>query len=254
MGASTVAREAVETIVEGVGDDIVSQGAGIATRIQAGDVDVRGSLAISSLFGGARFMGARRAARYALEAERGVPGKLHSTPGAIKTAGDMYEYEPKRQLFGQTTPDTCAVACARMRLHDLGRISPDLGEDAVRRMLWMSKTDGNPIANLPGKLRAVFGVKSKFEWLSLKELDEATRHEPAIVSVKITGTAHAIIVDRVQRGFVMVRDPTQNPAIFGPNWEKNPGAAYRVPIEDFRMVYERAGGLGKAVTFRRADE
>ncbi len=207
--------------------------------------------------GAFKMYGARQARRLGAEPELGgPPQRLKSAPGALGAGDDFLEYAHARNLIGQETDSGCAVACVRMRLADLGR-SPHQNEAAAVRALNMrGGGSGNPISEIPGKIARAAGVRARYGLMTLEELAAATSEQPAIVSVKLPNAPpHAIVVDQIKRGYVMIRDPISRDSRTGQPIANGRASGYRMTIDDFRRLFVRDGnGRGKVVVFEPKSE
>lgn len=146
-------------------------------------------------------------------------------------------YRPSGIVLGQFYDDSCVAACCRMLLHDSAE---DVSEAELRADL---QTDGGSyLSAVPETLRQ-FGLLAGYVYhydLSLAELRAAVAKGPAIVAVKHLpddDDAHALVIDRIAREYVYVRDPLPEGA----------GSAYRVTAEAFLRVWLRSeSGTGRA--------
>lgn len=126
-------------------------------------------------------------------------------------------YEPSNPVYGQANPSSCIAAACRM-VHQTVT-GQNFGEAYWRAGAGVDETGGT----LSGAAEALnmSGLQATVrEGLSLPELRDAAASGPAIVQ----GPGHAVVVDAVEEGGVLIRDP----------WNVGIGAAYRVTSTVFQ--------------------
>lgn len=143
--------------------------------------------------------------------------------------GQRLPYDPPGEVFEQNYDGSCLAACCKMVLSDDGIVQP---EAYIRTAADVDAQQGGYLSNAPDALDAL-GSPNSYTYetdMTLNQLEDATAGgKSAIVSMNLPqGGLHAIVVDGVEDGMVLIRDPA--------------GEAYKVTIEDFLKLWN-----GKAV-------
>lgn len=162
------------------------------------------------------------------------PGKEATGEGAFATE-ETLPYYPPDKVVGQLQPDSCVAAACRMAIYD--STGDDYPETWLREAAKVEPNEGTLLQNAVDALDQ-YGVTSRYESnLSVETLEATTKDRSAIVTVKTltTGGEHALIVDGVEDGYTLIRDPL--PA--------GQGTAYKVKTETFTNAW-----TGKAVIIK----
>jgi uncharacterized protein YukE len=138
-------------------------------------------------------------------------------------------YDPEGDLIPQSYSGSCVASSCRMILSDSGI---DVPEAYVRSAANVDAIEGGYLKDVPEALNKL-GLDTSYSYeanLSIDELSSATADgNSAIASVSFPGGGlHAVVVDGVEDGMVLIRDPA--------------GSAYEVSIQDFMQQWD-----GKAV-------
>lgn len=140
------------------------------------------------------------------------------------------------KLFGQTEGYTCAANSLRMTLDDFGIIR---SEKYLADSLGTTRNGAN-ILEIPKALDNAYvegiktisrgGIKDKNVTIGTLEKLLKRGDKKAIVSVRTEEFgSHAIVVDKIEKGRVFVRDPLP----------LNQGSSYSITIEDFEKVFNK---------------
>jgi hypothetical protein len=149
----------------------------------------------------------------------------------------LTEIKPLSKVFGQSEVYTCAATSLKMALEDLGVVR---SEEFLAKLLKTNQSGAN-ILDIPNALKSANyldtiktisrGTKAD-KTVKLSTLESALKSgdKRAIVSVwnKDFG-GHAIIVDKIENGYVYIRDPL--PIYVG--------SSYVIKIHDFIKVFNR---------------
>ena len=151
-------------------------------------------------------------------------------------------YQPTRSLLGQIHDDSCVAACCRMLLQDQGLTC---SETVVRAALG-GEIGGVEISAAAQALEELGGLKryAYRDDLSPADLQLAVTKGLVLAFVKSnprSGFGHAVLVDSIKNGWVMIRDP----------WPLDLGSSYQVSLADFTSAWllapSAAGFMGRAV-------
>ncbi|MDQ2717144.1 MAG: cysteine peptidase family C39 domain-containing protein [Chloroflexota bacterium] len=150
--------------------------------------------------------------------------------GGIFPEDQRLPYDPSGSYYKQLQPGSCIASCDRMILSDAGI---DLPEAYIRDAANIDANDGGLLSDNPDALQSL-GLPTQYTFeqnVSIDELTTATNGgRPAIASIStgVPGGAHAVVIDGVENGEVLIRDPL--------------GESYKVSIENFLKLWN-----GKAV-------
>ena len=138
-------------------------------------------------------------------------------------------YDPEGDLIPQSYSGSCVASSCRMVLSDSGI---DVPEAYVRSTANVDAIEGGYLKDVPEALNKL-GLDTPYTYgtnLTIDELGTATANgDLAIASVSFPGGGlHAVVVDGVEDGMVLIRDPA--------------GSTYEVTIQDFLQQWD-----GKAV-------
>lgn len=157
--------------------------------------------------------------------------------GWFFTTVEIFPYEPRGVVLGQSRADSCVAACCRMLLQDHGI---EIAEAFISHELELN--EGAFVSRLPEILRS-FGLDRHYVYrhdLTFDELKAAVERGTAVVFVKMSGAldGHALVVEDITDNLIAVRDPL-------PEGE---GKAYRAHLADFLRFWIRPKtGRGQAV-------
>ena len=148
--------------------------------------------------------------------------------------------ETTGSLMGQEWGFTCVSCATRMVLADLGVAIP---EAELMHALKTTRAGANTL-NIPKAIERL-GIEGITAKSSMMSLDELVKHVKAgnttIASVILPRGGHSVVIDGIEEGNVMLRDPLPGvKAVMG-----NGGSSYSVSLEDFGQFYS-----GKTATIK----
>ena len=151
-------------------------------------------------------------------------------------------YQPAGSLLGQIYDDSCVAACCRMLLQDQ---VVTCSETVVRAALG-GEIGGVEISAAAQALEELGGLKRYVyrSEMSLEDLQQAAAIGTVLAFIKSdprSRLGHAVLVDSIKDGWVIIRDP----------WPLDFGSSYQVSLADFTAAWllepSTAGFTGRAV-------
>lgn len=157
---------------------------------------------------------------YVMENSKNLLGK--------KVTINFHRYGEVRQSFmgiianiGQLTNDSCVPTSLEMILKDLGKEQPNFYIKGA-----LDFDGGAYVRDIPSALEKL-GVENKAEYSKTRTITEIQKEldngNSAIASVNDGQGGHAVVIDRIENGNVVIRDPLP----------VGQGSSYSVPIEFF---------------------
>ena len=162
-------------------------------------------------------------------------GSTSSEPGNGFVQGNTYgdggfpdsqrvAYDPVGTSFRQNYDGSCAAASTRMILDDAGIEVP---EAYIRNVADVDAMQGGYLSKIPDALNELGLQNPPYTYgtnLTIDDLTNATSTgDSAIVSIDAAGGPHAVVVDGIDNGMVLIRDPA--------------GSDYQVTVADFIKLW-----------------
>lgn len=148
---------------------------------------------------------------------------------------ELSTHESKGLLHGQSEGNTCVVASLKMILDDMGI---KIEENILAENLGTTE-NGVSVAKVPEALSKL-GIETNVEARPNITIDEIANSvsdgKSVIASVNVPGKGpHAIVVDGVSDGQVIIRDPLP----------MGQGSSYSVFVNDFKSFFTGRGVIFK---------
>lgn len=158
-----------------------------------------------------------------------VEGDAYETGGINnnKKYFDGVEATTDKTVRAQTHPSSCAPTSLDMVLRDMGEMHPTY--DIEGALKW--DENGAFVRDIPEALKDL-GMENKADYSanrSISEIDAATKNGDGVIASVDNGQgAHAVVIDRVEDGRVVIRDPLPI----------DQGSVYSISIEDFEVAHK----------------
>lgn len=180
-----------------------------------------------------------------VDVARGTPGMGIRNEGFfeyLRGTDQIKGYTPSGTIRAQMEPGSCVAASCRNVTVDIFSddqlmIAMELSERQIGARLGTS-ADGTYLSNVVPYWRTL-GISAKTEVLKIDTparrqnaisiLAAATKSYPALVNLRLANEYHAVVVDKVQGGWVYIRDPL--PYAYGA--ANANGSAYAVTVDEF---------------------